>query len=355
METMHPIIDSSEKGVPYREIMVAHPLFDESSWRVYREKKHYGSFRTVFLLSLTSVFFVSCCIFLATTFFKKDEVSGMRFAYTPSEEEKHDTNQKEKPFSAVVVSARAAFVYDMRDGVVLYEKNADTPLPLASLTKLMTALVALEKLPPDALVEIPPSALMEEGDSGLFAEEQWRVRDLVSFTLMTSSNDGALALALSAFPNASSSDSAFVASMNTRSKALGFSDMSFQNPTGLDAEVGDGGVASAREVALLLQKTWQAMPLAGLDTSRAYKRYVSETGIVHDAMNTDPLVSSVAGVLFSKTGYTFRAGGNLALLFNAGLDRPIAVVVLGSSREGRFNDVSALVSATYAHFAQETN
>jgi D-alanyl-D-alanine carboxypeptidase len=73
---------------------------------------------------------------------------------------------------------------------------------------------------------------------------------------------------------------------------------------------------------------------------------VSEDGFIHTAENTNKQVYSFPGLLGSKTGYTDYAGGNLAVVFDAGLNHPIAVVVLGSSLDGRFTDVRKLVDAT---------
>jgi D-alanyl-D-alanine carboxypeptidase len=67
--------------------------------------------------------------------------------------------------------------------------------------------------------------------------------------------------------------------------------------------------------------------------------------------NTDPIVKTVPHLLLSKTGFTDLAGGNLALVFDAGIQHPIAVVVLGSTKSARFTDGAALVAATLAHFA----
>jgi D-alanyl-D-alanine carboxypeptidase len=76
----------------------------------------------------------------------------------------------------------------------------------------------------------------------------------------------------------------------------------------------------------------------------------SSDGVVHTFANTDLDVTHIPDPLLSKTGYTDLAGGNLVVVYDAGINHPIAVVVLGSTENGRFTDVQQLVNATLAHF-----
>lgn len=263
------------------------------------------------------------------------------------------------PYESLSLAARSAVVYDLTTGRELYRKNETERLPLASLTKLMTAVVAHESLTPDTRVAITEQALAVEGDSGLFAAERWKLRDLLSFTLVTSSNDGADAVAAAAGALLSNGDTtsprvgtqSFVGRMNTRAKELGLEDTIFRNPTGLDVGAeATGGVGTARDVARLLAHVWLSAPDLLLETTRANARYVSESGFAHNASNTNALVSATPGLLGGKTGYTDLAGGNLAMVVDVGLNEPVAVVVLGSTLEGRFDDVDALVHATRTYY-----
>jgi D-alanyl-D-alanine carboxypeptidase len=78
---------------------------------------------------------------------------------------------------------------------------------------------------------------------------------------------------------------------------------------------------------------------------------VGEGGKRFSVKNTAPIVSTIPGLLLSKTGYTELADGNLVLVFDVGIRHPIAVVVLGSTLQARFTDSASLVAATFAHFA----
>ncbi len=225
------------------------------------------------------------------------------------------------------LAARAAYVYDVRRDTALFEKAPDAQMPLASLTKMMTALVSLELLGEEASVTVSKDALLPEGDSGLVEGEVWRVSDLVDFMLITSSNDGARALGLTT-PDV-------VAAMNAKAQTLGLTQTYFLNETGLDvSSTTAGAYGSARDMATL------AVQLPRLnDRARLFTSY---TGTTHQATHTSTLAGSVPGGIFFKTGFTDLSGGNLALVAEPLVGTPVVVVVLGSSREARDDDALAL-------------
>ena len=251
-------------------------------------------------------------------------------------------------------------LYDITREKFLFAYNAEHAVPLASITKLMTALVAHETTLAEETVTIHPHAIETEGDSGLLAGEQWNKGDLIGFTLITSSNDGAEALAASVGSvwHLKGDETvveykkvdAFVDRMNMRARELGFSTMKFQNPSGLDWGQGaEGGVGSGKDVAKLLAYMYQNTPELLAYTQVGSDVFVSESGFVHTAYNTNPYVYSVSGILGSKTGFTNLAGGNLAVVFDAGFAHPIVAVTLGSTREGRFKDIEVLREALSAY------
>ena len=253
-------------------------------------------------------------------------------------------------FTDISINARAAIVYDARQQRILFEKNANAQLPLASLTKLMLALVAFETLPNDVNIVITPQALSAEGDSGLTVGEIWHLQDLIDATLIPSSNDGAQALALSM---SDESTTRAVLMMNRRARELGLESMYFVNPTGLDeSPTMAGAYASAKDVALLLAHLAQYEQAVLDGTSRDGMLLTSESGITHEAVNTNEALGQIPGMIGGKTGYTRLAGGNLAIAFDSSVGHPIIVVVLGSTESGRFYDVRALVNAARTHLSQ---
>lgn len=245
-----------------------------------------------------------------------------------------------RSFGEVAVTAKAAYVYDVKTGETLFSKNAEIQLPLASLTKLMTALVAAETLEEDAVVTIGRKAILAEGDSGFTAGEKWRLADLIDFTLLTSSNDGAQALAAAA----ASDGESFSDLMTERSKTIGLAQTYFTNASGLDQGTASGGYGSARDVAVLFSYILANHPGLLNETTRVATT-VSSLSKEYRAKNTNTEVGGIPGLIGSKTGFTDLAGGNLAVAFDTGLNHPVIVVALASTAEGRFEDVVALADA----------
>lgn len=259
-------------------------------------------------------------------------------------------------FDGITVAAESAFVWDVRAQRVLYEKSPDEQWPLASITKLMTALVAFEIISRDTTVEVPRLAILQDGDSGLADGEAFSLGTLADLTLMTSSNDGAFAIAAAAGALLDPDEPAhtFVEAMNIRADELNLTQTYFRNPTGLDISESEAGAyGSARDVAFLMEYILEHQPEMLEATSKAGSRFYNESGAYHEAENTNAIVRNIPGLLGSKTGYTTLAGGNLAIAFDASLNRPVIVVVLGSSYDGRFTDVHTLAEAARASLSQE--
>jgi D-alanyl-D-alanine carboxypeptidase len=253
------------------------------------------------------------------------------------------TTPEKALFPSVTLEARAAYVYDVRTGEQLFSKNGDTTLPLASLTKILTALVAVRDIPTDQDVTISQTALDTEGESGLTLGEVWDLADLSAFMLVVSSNDGATALR-EAYE--SHTGGSFIAAMNNKAKKLGIS-ARFVNETGLDIGFGhETNAGSAHDIALLLASALSEAPSL-LDATRSESvTFTSESGVKHTADNTNHLINDIPWALGAKTGFTDAAGGNLAVAFDRSVGHPVIVVVMGSSREGRFEDVRKLIEAT---------
>src|SRR5436853_1814750 len=142
--------------------------------------------------------------------------------------------------------ARAFFVMNAANGDVLASKNAHARIPIASITKLMTVLVALKHLTPSETVTVTgDAAQVGESRIPLFRGERITVRDLLAGALIQSANNAADALAAAA---AGGDVARFVGWMNVRARELGLRDTHFERPDGLDTR---GHVSSARDVALL--------------------------------------------------------------------------------------------------------
>ncbi len=245
---------------------------------------------------------------------------------------------------------KAAYAEDISTGKVLYESNADAQLPLASLTKLMTVLVASSILTPDDTVTVTPDALTPDTDTnGLVTGEAWRAQDLTDFTLTVSANDGAHALALAAGQKAGITEDQYISKMNAEAARLGMRQTFYMNDTGLDISTTTAGAyGSAHDIAALFTYLAKNEPRLIESTTADTRTFVSLSGVSHDASNTSPVISGLDGAIGSKTGYTDLAGGNLAVVFEPILGHPIVAVVLGSTRDGRNTDMQALAKAAQA-------
>jgi len=240
-----------------------------------------------------------------------------------------------------VIKARAAIVLDLDSGKTLFALDAHGRYPPASLTKVMTALVALDTLRLDQVITVPASINQLPWDStrmGLRAGERLTVRELMYGLFLNSGNDAAITLSEAAMPRA-----AFVARMNARAAALAMGDSHFVNPIGLD----DAGLyASAADLAkaaielrlrfpeVAAMAAVPAMTLPAGATHHAFKLY-----------NLNDLIRKYPGATGLKTGWTGRAGG--CLIATATRDgRHLLAVVMGAPRI--FDEAATLLDYGFA-------
>ena len=262
------------------------------------------------------------------------------------------------------LSADAVFVADVTSGAELFALNPDTPLPPASLTKIVSALVILERANLDAMIEIIPEDLVspEESQVGLEAGDRLSARDLLYGALIPSGNDATRALArqigseaLGGSPDPERAIAEFVALMNEKAQQLGAADSQFANPTGIDAE---GHVMSARDVA--------AVTAAALDDPLFAEIVATPSAVLDSEIRPDGYPVETTNLLLRegvvngvKTGTTPAAGGCLVTSFAVG-GNTIVAVVLGSditeTAEGaqdstiRFAETRGLLSAVNSSY-----
>lgn len=193
-----------------------------------------------------------------------------------------------------ISAARAIVMHS--GGEAVYEKDADAPSLIASTTKLMTAIVALENASLTDRVEIRPEWCGLEGSSMYLAPGQsYSVEELLTGLLLASGNDAALALAC----HTAGSEEAFVALMNDKAAQLGMGHTHYVNPHGLNAE---GHGSTARDLALLMDycmKNDDFARICGLRHARAGEQ---------DLYNHNKLLDRCPGCIGGKTGYTELAG-----------------------------------------------
>lgn len=263
-------------------------------------------------------------------------------------------------FAGIPLEAKSAIVVDLVTGKTLYALNADAQLPLASLTKVPLALVVSEVLRQDTIITIPYDTAPKGALMRLGQGEKWKIGDVVNFTLVASSNQGADILAIvsdesvrARYPQAPQG-SATLWRMNDLARQLGLAHSYFLNDNGLDISLTQAGAyGSARDVATIFAYAASTSPEWFTGTTRDGLLLTGEEGHTTSALNTNEALGAIPGLIMGKTGFTDLAGGNLAIVFDVGLARPVVAVVLGSSREGRFADMKLLVTAARAAIAQQ--
>lgn len=235
--------------------------------------------------------------------------------------------------------AKSAIVYDPTTGRVLFAKDADTRRPLASLTKLMAAEVALEHNPSATPVTITTADLKPEGDWGLRVGDVLSLADLLHLGLIASSNDAMAAAAASAGPG-------YLSEMNKTAASMGLSQSYYLNATGLDLNSEtSGGYGSAYDTARLAAHFFANHPDFFASTANTSVKIQDQGRTLSSPATSIPL-QSIPGFIGAKTGYTDLAGGNLVTVFDIEIGHPLVAVVLGSTRDGRFQDMATLINAS---------
>ncbi len=259
-------------------------------------------------------------------------------------------SQPQNHFESIPIEAKAVVVKDLNTGEILYEQNGHIPLPLASLTKVMTAIVTREYGRDVQGVFISRAAMRPDIEEQLNIGETFSLSKLIDYMMVSSSNDGAAAIALAV--QRTDANTSFTDKMNTVAHTIGMSESHFLNETGLDeTESQAGAYGSAHDVAMMLEYALRNHADVLDATKDSEITTYSTSGYPHTISNTNTIAGDLPNLIASKTGYTELAGGNLAVVIDPGLNRPIAIVVLGSSFEGRFTDVANLAEGVSKYFS----
>ncbi len=242
------------------------------------------------------------------------------------------------PSAALTLSARSAVLYDPLTGELIWQRDPTRPMSMASTTKIMTALIALERYEPEREIVIEPQWAGIEGSSMyLRASETVTVRELLYGLLLMSGNDAAEALA-----GAWSGDRAdFIALMNRRAGELGLSDTLFENPSGLDE--GDHR-ATALDLARLTAAALR-QPL--------FREIVSTQSVFiagRDMRNHNKLLSLCPGAIGVKTGYTKKAG---RCLVSACMRRGRELIAVTLDAPDDWNDHIVLYDDAYDSMSEQ--
>ena len=199
-------------------------------------------------------------------------------------------------------SARAAVLVEATSGEVVFAQNEKTRLPMASTTKIMTALVALEQLPLDTPVTVTPASVGVEGSSiYLTVGEVLTLEDLLYALLLESANDAAATIAVAVAGDIPS----FAALMNEKATELGLVDTRFENPHGLDAE---GHYTTALELALITRAALENQDFCRIAATKRHIIPLRGDEGVRVLLNHNRLLTSYEGCIGVKTGFTKKTG-----------------------------------------------
>lgn len=199
-----------------------------------------------------------------------------------------------------LISAKSATLYEPSTQTFLYEKNADVRLPMASTTKIMTALVAIENSNLDDLVEINDAAIGIEGSSAYLKRgDVLTMEELLYALLLQSANDAAVAIAY----HIGGDISTFSEIMNDRAISLGAKDTHFENPHGLDDE---DHFTTAHDLAIIAAEALKNETIKQITST--YKKHFSSDTRERNYINHNKLLNRYSNCIGVKTGFTKKSG-----------------------------------------------
>lgn len=250
--------------------------------------------------------------------------------------------------SDIDITSKSACLVDYSSGTVLYEKESDKHLPIASMVKMMTILLTLEEIENGNLTEDTMITTTENasgmGGSQVFIDPfvEYRAGDLLKSVIVASANDASVALA----EHISGNEKTFVTKMNEKAKSIGMNNTNYSNCTGLPAPE---QYSCARDCAIVLKE------VAEYDIYHKYStiwmdEIVHPSGRKTEIVNTNRLVKYYDGCDGGKTGSTNEAGCCLSASAKRNNMRLISVVIGAQNSQTRFNECSKLFNYGFANF-----
>ena len=290
------------------------------------------------------------CFWLFALAFGTAQDSGLRWVEAPAAAQTAVAGEEMQPAALtaaqpdLTLNCRAVCLIDQDTGTVLYEKNADQQMPIASITKVMTLLLTFEaihdgRLTLDTLVPVSEHAY-HMGGSQIWLEpgEQFTMDEMIKAICVSSANDAAVAVA----ELVGGSEQGFVQMMNDRAAELGMTNTTFHNACGLDTE---GHLSTARDVAIMSRQILTTCP-----------EVLHYTGIWTDTLrggatqlvNTNKLLRRYNGITGLKTGTTSGAGVCISASATRDGLNLIAVVLGAPSSKDRFEAATTLLDYGFA-------
>ena len=245
-----------------------------------------------------------------------------------------------KSATPLSLSAHSILIKDLATNTILYKKDSDSRIPIASTTKIMTALIGSEYFKPNSVLTVGSSSEAPGSKVGLILGEKLTFRSLLFGMLLSSGNDASYAIAEN-YPGGLVD---FVAAMNQKTEDLGLLNTHFDNPAGFDSP---NHFSSANDLSKITEEALKNSDLSRIFATKETEIVSLDKKEAHKLTNLNKLLTSLPGVLGVKTGFTIVAKENLVTLVERGGHR-VLTVVLGS--DDRFGETSQLVEWTYRNF-----
>ncbi|OGI26525.1 MAG: hypothetical protein A2359_00710 [Candidatus Moranbacteria bacterium RIFOXYB1_FULL_43_19] len=264
--------------------------------------------------------------------------------------------QRKKDYWNTKIFATSSVVIDVDTGTILHYDNGREKIPIASLTKMMTAIIVMEKVKNlDEQVTIDEEAIMTDGtkvgcprsgycvNERLHEGEKVTAKDLLMAMLLNSANDAAVALG----NHIAGSQKGFAKLMNEKAEDLNLGDSKFCNPSGLDE---DDCYSSAYDLARIAAYSmrydliWNIMKMPEVEINSCDGKYS------HLLKNTDLLIGQMSNCIGGKTGFTYNAGKSLMMAAVDPETRKHKIVAVILNDNNRWEDMAGLISWTYDNY-----
>ena len=318
--------------------------------RIFLKKEF---FLNIFFVLLT--FFVSFFIFNNISEKKISDEKERIYLEKIAKQKKDDSRKsilekikkdKKDFFLDLEVDAFSVYVYDLEKGEEIFAKDEDKKTGIASITKIVTSEVFLENNKKED-IKILLKNLDNVGNNNIYNGEVYKSLDAVSFMMVASSNDIASALTnnLGRFE--------FIKKMNIFAENIGLKSTLFFSESGLDASTNIAGAYStSKEVFRIVKYFYEKYPEVSRNFSKKEIKICSDLRC-QKVENTNELFFEEEtfpyDILFSKTGYTKKTGGSLATILKI-KEKKVGIIVLGSTKKGRFEDVKKIANKTKEFF-----
>lgn len=254
--------------------------------------------------------------------------------------QKYNIPPVSKNIAVPVLTARAVLAKDLTSGTILYQKESSVSLPIASTTKIMTAIVASEYFKPNSVLTVNTSASTPGSRVGFLKGEDLNFRSVLYGMLLSSGNDAAYTLA----ENYPDGVLGFISAMNKKAAQLNLQHTHFDNPAGFDSPT---HFSSALDLSVITEEALKDSTLSRIFATKQTDIVSLDKKRTYSLFNLNKLLTQVKGVLGVKTGYTEGAKENLVTYVNRD-GHQILTVVLGS--DDRFGESTKLIEWVYSNF-----